>query len=190
MNRALNAHFKASVLVLVASFGIGYWYFRNEHKLPVNQSPADFKLIEKMETEGVPKFELPTLNGEKFKLEKFSGKIVIVNFWASWCGPCIAEFPSMIQLARKFAGKLVILAVATDDDQIDVENFVKAMQIPREGFIVLWDEKKTVADAYGVSKIPESYIVGKDQKLLRKILGAEDWASADATAFFAAYIKN
>lgn len=182
----MNAYLKGAIGAFVIAAGLYAWYRMNEAKLPANQSPAEFKTIKQMETEGVPDFELERMNGTKLRLSDLKGKLLIVNFWASWCDPCVEEFPAMVKLAQKMQGDLVIVAVSTDENRADIEPFLKAFSVPEEGFEVVWDRDHRVKELYGVKKIPESFIVGTDFRLARKIVGTENWDSDNAIAFFRA----
>ncbi|MCC6138401.1 MAG: TlpA family protein disulfide reductase [Bdellovibrionaceae bacterium] len=113
------------------------------------------------------------------------GKIVILNFWASWCEPCAEEFPSMLKLLKEYHENVVILAVSNDSAKGDIETFSKAFGLLGvDGMHLLWDKDLHAAKAFQVGKLPESYIFGRDGKLLRKIVGTRDWANADAMAYF------
>ncbi len=185
----MNAYIRGGVVVVALAVA-GYGFYRsNEAKLPANQSPAAFKLISEMESVGVPDFTLERLDGSKLKLSELKGKMIIVNFWASWCNPCIEEFPSMVALAGKMKGELVVVAVSADEQKSDVKTFMKLFGLPKPGFEVVWDRDKKISDMYGVGKIPESYIVTPDFKLARKILGVEKWDSEDAIQYFK-YLKS
>lgn len=90
----------------------------------------------------------------------------------------------MVNLAQKMEGDLVIVAVSTDENKADIEPFLKAFSVPEKGFEVVWDKDHKVMEMYGVKKIPESFIVGTDFRLARKIVGIENWDSDNAIAFF------
>lgn len=181
----MSIYLKGGIVAILVIIGLLFWYQKNIDKLPANRTPEDFKVVARMEKEGVPNFTLAKLDGAQVSLEQYRGKVVIVNFWASWCNPCVEEFPSMLKLVERFNGDVVVLAVSTDDDRNDIEVFTKAFNLPKPNFDVLWDQEKSVMKTYGVEKIPESFLVGKDGKLVRKVLGIEDWASEDAIRYFA-----
>ncbi len=107
-----------------------------------------------------------------------------MNFWASWCNPCVEEFPSMVKLVKEFKGDVVILAISEDDQTDDIKVFTKAMGLPEPHFEVVWDKDKRSMKDYGVEKLPESFLVGRDGKLIRKVLGIDNWSSDDALAYF------
>ncbi len=180
----MSPYLKGGIAAVLAVIGVFLWYSANVSKLPVNQSPAGFKVIDKMETDGVPDFTLNRMDGSPLKLSDLKGKLVIVNFWASWCNPCVEEFPSMMKLIDQFKGEIVIVAVTSEDQKSDIEAFMKAFALPKPNFEVVWDQDKSVMQKFGVEKVPESFIVGRDMKLLRKVTGVEDWSSRDAVEFF------
>lgn len=186
----MNIYVKSAIVAGIAIVGIYTWYRSSYSKLTVNRPPSQFELVDRMEKEGVPDFSLKRLDGSDLKLSDFRGKVVVINFWASWCNPCVEEFPSMLKLAEHYNGKLVILAVSTDELKSDIVAFVKAFGLPKKGFEVVWDEKRTIMSKYDIEKIPESFLVGKDGKLIRKILGSEDWSSKDALAYFDGLINE
>jgi len=90
----------------------------------------------------------------------------------------------MVKLAERMKGDLVVVAVSTDDAKADIEPFLKVFGLPKPGFEVLWDRDKSIMKLFGVGKIPESYVVGPDFKLARKIIGVENWGSDEAVQFF------
>lgn len=182
----MNHYLKGAIVAVLAAAGVFVWYRSQEAKLPANQSPQSFQVINQMELNGVPDFDLERLDGTRFKLSDLKGKIIVVNFWASWCNPCVEEFPSIVKLAERMKGELVVVAVSTDEVKKDVEPFLRAFKVPKQGFEVVWDKDRKISELYGVGKIPESYIVGADFKLARKIVGIENWGSDEAVQFFQA----
>lgn len=119
------------------------------------------------------------------------GKIVILNFWASWCEPCAEEFPSMLKLLNEFRNDVVILAVSNDSAKDDIITFSKAFSLYGvDGMHLLWDKDLHAAKAFQVGKLPESYIFGRDGKLLRKVVGTRDWANEDARSYFKILVQG
>lgn len=165
----------------LALFGL-WWLMKT--KYDADQTPGSYEYVSKFEKDGIPPVEAQDLNGKAFDLASVKAPVVIVNFWASWCGPCVEEFPSMLKLVDALDGKVAIVAVSMDDDEKDLRAFTKLFNVPRKGFEVLWDREKKVMNTYAVGKLPESYIVGPDRKLIRKVLGIENWASDNAISYF------
>jgi thiol-disulfide isomerase/thioredoxin len=186
----MNVYLRAGLGVLVVAAALVAWYFMNASKLPANQTPEGYKLISTMETEGMPDFSLQRLDGSQLRVSDLKGKVVIVNFWASWCNPCVEEFASMVKLVERFNGDVVVVAISEDEQVEDIGPFVRAFGLPKPGFEVVWDKEKAVMKLYGVGKLPESFIVGSDFKLIRKIVGTEDWVSDSALAYFGSILPK
>jgi len=136
-----------------------------------------------------PDFTLEDTEGNKISLSALRGKVVMVNFWATWCPPCKEEMPSMARLNKLLANEdFVMLAINTEANGREVvPDFLK--KNPHD-FTVLYDDKGTVQEQYGVYKFPESFIVRKDGVIDQKIIGAIDWSSAKTIAYFKNLIKG
>ncbi len=184
IRKNMNAYVKGAIGAAVILSAVFLWYRANVNGLIVNRPPAGYALLTSMEKNGVPDFRLEKLDGTSFKLSEHEGKITIINFWASWCNPCVEEFPSMIKLVDHFGDKLQIIAVSTDDDKKDIANFLKAFGLPKPGFEVVWDKNKEAMKQFGIEKVPESFLVDKDGKLIRKVLGIENWSNDNALGYF------
>ena len=170
----------------------GVWIFLHKKK-EKESSPLSFslKVMDRMKEKGVPHFTLPDLNNKNFSLNQIKGKLVLINFWASWCKPCIKEFPSLLKLTQHFKGKLVLIAISIDKKKEEIapflKSFMKSLQTP---FVkVLWDPEAKVASLYGFRAIPESYIISPQKKLIRKVLGVEDWYTSQSLDFFSSLMK-
>jgi peroxiredoxin len=114
-----------------------------------------------------PDFSALTLDGRTVSLADFRGqKRVVVTFWASWCGPCRIEMPSLIQFYKRNhsdASDFEILAISIDEDPKAAANFATAMKL---NFPVLLDSSKSVANAYGVEGIPTMFVIDKAGKVI------------------------
>jgi peroxiredoxin len=107
-----------------------------------------------------PDFELAELNGKKIKLSAHRGKVVILDFWATWCGPCVAALPTIAEVAQQYAGKgVAFYAINEAEESIDVRKFLdeKDLDLP-----VLLDSQGKVGELYRVEAIPQTVLVGKD----------------------------
>lgn len=180
--RALMIGVLAAGVLAVALVGLWMRYSDFLHR--GSQPPASAKILNQLEEDGVPDFSLETMDGKLLSLSDFRGKLVILNFWASWCEPCIREFPSMLRLLEKFNGRVVLLAVSADYERQDIQNFLKAFKASSSHLYVMWDKDQSVAKAYGTFTLPESYIISQDGKLIRKISGIEEWDTPDAIEYF------
>lgn len=173
---------------LLAAAGIaglvawGTWKYMSLVSAENSESPL--ARIDKMEQEGVPNFELPEVFGDKkVWLSSFKGKTVVLNFWATWCGPCVEEFPAFVKMMKRLKGKVVLITVSSDDRLEDVQNFLKTFKVEGEGIVNLWDQKKELAKIYGTVKLPETYVLDRNLKLFRKISNAQKWDSEEAIEF-------
>lgn len=126
-----------------------------------------------------PPFEGTTIVGpSRVKtLDDYRGKVVLLNVWATWCGPCREEMPSIEKLHREFAPMgLDVVAVSVDDAGQDstIRAFVKEFGLT---FEVLHDAEKVTATHYQVTGYPESFIIGREGTIRRKVFAAADWSS-------------
>lgn len=157
-----------------------YWDFLTRGRRP---STSTLRLNQ-LEKEGVPDFTLPDLNGKPVSLSQFDGRPVLVNLWASWCAPCVKEFPSLQRLVEHFKGKLVVLAVSHDNSREDLDSFIKAFGGVPKDFVIVWDKNRTTGELFGTDQLPETYILTKDRKLIRKVAGEQLWDQPMALEFF------
>ena len=164
--------------VLAAIFN--YW---NEHSKP-NDSINHLAQLEQMEKEGVPPFHAKQLDGSELQLESLHGKVVILNFWASWCGPCVQEVPSLIELVAASGGALELVAVSGDSSREEIDAFLKSFPKMHGAHIhLIWDEDHSIMRQYGVERLPESFLLGTDGKLVKKIVGSIDWHTPDSEKY-------
>ncbi|MGB9715870.1 MAG: peroxiredoxin family protein [Thermodesulfovibrionales bacterium] len=122
-----------------------------------------------------PDFTLNDLCGNKVTLSQFRGKVVILNFWSIWCGPCLAEMPSLNKLYLEFKDKgLIVLALAEDPAEKPLREYVKEKGL---AFPVLIDKEKKVYFKYSLFGIPVSFLIDKKGYIAEKIIGESDWNS-------------
>jgi peroxiredoxin len=117
----------------------------------------------------------------KVSLGQFRGQIVVLNFWASWCAPCIAETPSLVNMQRQLQPKgVVVLAISADKDQDAYDRFLKNYGI---NFVTVRDPTAAIQDLYGTSQLPETYIIDRAGILRRKFVNSVDWNSPEVVEF-------
>ncbi len=136
-----------------------------------------------------PNFMLRDLAGNVISLSQLRGKVVLLNFWATWCGPCRVEMPAMEQLYRTLPrGQFEILAVSTDPQGAAVTRpFQKQMGFT---FPILHDSEYRVGLAYGARTIPITFMVDRQGVVRQKIFGARDWDSPEARDLIHALMKS
>jgi len=124
-------------------------------------------------------FKLQTLDGSTVSLDQFAGKVVFLNIWATWCGPCREEMPSMETLYNELKGNkdFVILAISQD---VKGRSAV-APYVEKNGyhFTVLLDPENKVGNSYDVSGVPETFIIDRKGRIVAHHMGAFDWSRPD-----------
>ena len=115
-------------------------------------------------------------DGQTVSLKQYRGKIVVLNFWASWCVYCAAEWPSLEQLQNEFPN-LVVLAVAFDSDPSDYKQYVVDNQL--RNMTVILDPTDRSNRAFGTTRPPETYIIDPRGMIRRRFIGAQDWSTPE-----------
>jgi cytochrome c biogenesis protein CcmG/thiol:disulfide interchange protein DsbE len=114
-------------------------------------------------------------------LDQFRGKVVILNFWATWCPPCIEELPSLMTLQERMRGRgVVVVGISIDVDGDAYHHFLKERGI---NFLTVRDPQQKVSGMYGTSGWPETYIIDRQGVVRRKFIGAIDWSSPEVLQF-------
>ncbi len=135
-----------------------------------------------------PDFTLTDMQGQPVSLSQFHGKIVFLNFWASWCPPCREEMPAMERLNQVFADRdFVMLAVNTEQDIQAVRTFLERNP---HSFPVLLDPQAQAQQLYRVFRFPETFLIDKDGRILEHYLGARDWSSVQFLRYIDSLIKE
>lgn len=147
-----------------------------------SSSKADYKAVPILqpmkEVAPTPEINLTTPDGKKISLRDFRGKIVMLNFWASWCVPCREEMPAMEKLYQEFKDKnFVILAVAVKDRKQDAVDFVKELKLT---YPVALDPEGKVGQEYGAWGLPATYLIGPKGEGLARGWGPADWHGTGA----------
>lgn len=126
-----------------------------------------------------PDFTISTDNGRTVAVPNFGGKVLVLNFWASWCQPCVEETPSLSQFAQAFASKgVVVLGVSVDKDEKAYRNFIQKY---KPGFLTARDLK--LHEDFGTFMYPETYIIDQKGKVLQKIAAPADWTDPKITQY-------
>jgi cytochrome c biogenesis protein CcmG/thiol:disulfide interchange protein DsbE len=143
-----------------------------EAPLPYVESPKP--------SEEVPNFTF-TLNEASRQLTDLRGQVVVLNFWASWCPPCVAEMPSLERLNQRFQGKgLMVLGISVDQDADAYVTFLRDQNITFPNYR---DPEKQISTLYGTFMYPETYIIDTQGRLVRKIIGPLEWDSPQVVEF-------
>jgi peroxiredoxin len=136
-----------------------------------------------------PDFSLKDLNDKRVGLKQFKGKIIFLNFWATWCGPCKEEMPYIEALYQQFKEKnFVFLTVSVDYEGIKpVKEFINKYQYT---FPVLLDPKCETLDLFEVKGIPTTFLIDKKGKMIGKAIGPRDWRSPEIASLLNLLIQK
>jgi thiol-disulfide isomerase/thioredoxin len=114
--------------------------------------------------------------GKNVSLRDYRGKIVLLNFWATWCPPCVQELPSLVRLQQQLGNKATIMAVSVDVDEGAYKKFVASHDVPP---LTLRGSKDTIDQLYSPTGYPESYVVDRNGTIRRKFIGPQRWDSQE-----------
>jgi peroxiredoxin len=135
-------------------------------------------------------FRLQDLKGKAISLSSLRGKVVFLNVWATWCAPCREEMPSIESLYKEFSKNrdFVVLAVSQDTEGLKAV----APYVEKNGFdfTVLLDPRNEVGEAYNVSGVPETFIIGRDGRIVAHHVGPYDWSSSEMREALQELIKS
>ncbi|HUI55500.1 MAG TPA: TlpA disulfide reductase family protein [Bryobacteraceae bacterium] len=126
-----------------------------------------------------PEFTITSDNGRSVSVPNFGGKLLVLNFWASWCGPCVEETPSLSTFAEQYAQKgVVVLGISVDQNEKAYRAFLDRY---KPGFLTARDLK--IHEDFGTFMYPESYFIDSKGKVVFKIANAADWNDPKLTAY-------
>jgi len=122
-----------------------------------------------------PHFSVTADDGEQVSQQEFSGKALLLNFWASWCAPCIEETPSLNALARLLGPEgLVVLGISQDGSSAAYMDFIRSQHI---SFLTFRQPDQSIQHKYGTIRIPESYLIDRTGTIRAKFISSQDWIS-------------
>lgn len=129
-----------------------------------------------------PDFKVTTDQGPVISRGDIKGKLMVVNFWASWCAPCIEEWPSLNEFAGRYKDKgVTVLAVSIDRNEKKYRDFL-AKGKPQ--FLTTRDPESTIPASYGTFLVPETYVINKEGKVVYKVANAQNWTDPAFLNFF------
>ncbi len=150
---------------LVAALLISSGCNRGSHPFLLNQQAPDFTVAD---------------GANHVHLADFRGKPVLLNFWATWCGPCVQEVPSLVQFQRQNPN-VVVIAISVDEDEVDYRDFVSRYHM--QNLLTVRDPSQHAASLFHTDMWPETYAIDKNGVIRRKFVGAQDWADPAVASF-------
>ncbi len=154
--------------------------------------PVDYKVIPKLEEmkdhPAAPDFTLASPDGKKLSLKNYRGKLVFLNFWATWCTFCREEMPAMENLYREFRSSgFVIVAVNVKDKRQDALAFVKELKL---SYPIMLDPDGEIGLLYGAWGMPATYLIDEKGMVLARLWGPADWYSPSARGLIKALLEK
>lgn len=169
---------KNLIIIALICFALG-----TATRLINNMPPSNPYALSKVEEAQIgkpaPAFSFTTLNGRAQQLQDFAGKAVVINFWATWCPPCVVEFPQMLNLARETHGEAVYIFLSSDAQVAPIERFVENLkrtqpdEVALDNVFIAQDPGKSITQTlYQSYRLPETYILSPELNVADKIIGA------------------
>ena len=152
---------QAALAVMLAAFGVAL--YTSLHETIVNAG------------DNAPEFSIRAGDGKEYSLHNFGGKLLLLNFWASWCGPCVQEIPALNAMSRALAPQgLVILGVSVDKDEKAYKDFLGRLPL---AYPSGRDAEQKINLQYGTVQFPESYLIDSKGRVIEKFVSVQAWAS-------------
>lgn len=124
-----------------------------------------------------PDFNITTDSGKQITRANFGGRVLVLNFWATWCPPCVEELPSLDALQRQFTTQgVVVVGVSVDKNEKQYKDFLKKARVSIE---TSRDPDASISAQYGTFKYPETYVINAKGEVVAKYIGPKDWMSAE-----------
>ncbi|HEY7142307.1 MAG TPA: TlpA disulfide reductase family protein [Methylomirabilota bacterium] len=177
MTRAQLLELSAGVILLGGAIGAAAYWSRTA---PAGR-PAAFPVSRSAEPTLAADLELLDLSGRSVRLHDLRGRVVLLNFWATWCAPCREEMPALETLGRELGPRgLAVVGVNFKESKAQVEAFIREHKL---AFAMLLDSQGRVAERYQVFALPVTYLVDRRGMVVGTVLGTRDWVGSDARAY-------
>ena len=179
MTRTQLLELSAGVILLGGAVaGAAYW----SRAAPPGRAPAPFPVSRAAEPTAALDFQLLDVTGRAVRLRDLRNRVVLLNFWATWCAPCREEMPALETLARELGPRgLTVVGVNFKESRQQVEAFMKAHGL---SFPILLDADGQVSASYQVFALPVTFVVDRRGMVVGTVLGTRDWVGSGARAYF------
>jgi peroxiredoxin len=180
MKKTLSYKFYILSIILVTTVGVGFYYFDYQNAAVAGSPEQELeRLFGSMGILKMPhatrplEIQLKDIFGNAVRLSDFRGKIVFLNFWATWCPTCVVEMPSMEKLHRRFKDQdFAMIAVNMQESEAQVKSFFEKLQL---SFTALLDANGEVAAGLAVNALPTTYFLDKEGRIMGMALGPREW---------------
>jgi peroxiredoxin len=126
--------------------------------------------------DAAPEFSIVADGGRSVSVANFGGKLLVLNFWATWCPPCVSEMPSLSQFQKDFGvAGVVVLGVSVDRNERAYRRLIEQKKV---AFLTARDPEARISSRYGTFKYPETYVIDRHGKVVQKIIGPANWTDA------------
>jgi len=155
-----------TVGLLIAFIGLFPGCYSGNHPARIGSNAPDFTVQDSDHT---------------ITLSQFRGQVVVLNFWATWCPPCVAETPALVRMQNQLKSKgVTVLAVSIDADDAAYHKFLKDYSV---SMVTVRDESKKASTLYGTFGWPETYIIDRNGIIRRKFIGPVEWTNPEITDY-------
>lgn len=176
------------IIVSVLTYALTLYLSDNNIRPTINEAPNKDAIQKKMKGDEIPDFTFTDINGKTHTASDYKSKIIILNFWASWCAPCIKEFPNLLTAAEQHKDDVILIALSSDLDEAAIHKFITKMKATQNlnfdapNILIALDENQEItAKKFSTFKLPETLIIDQNLNLRHKLIGA-DWALDDLNA--------
>jgi len=161
-NRVGTRRFRPrSVWLLLAALALSaVGCYRGDHPGRIGSQAPEFKISD---------------GKQSLDIDKLRGRVVVLNFWATWCAPCVEEIPTLVEMQRRMP-QIAVVSVSADEDDAAYRQFLSAHSV---NFVSVRDPSYRAPHMYGTVKIPETYVIDRNGILRRKFVSAQDWTSPE-----------
>lgn len=178
--------------VILVCLGFVFW---DQNRTPELIRISETTTQQASKSAPIPNIELNRLHKTAISLHDIKNKAIAIHFWATWCAPCLKEFPNLIKLAERHGETLSFIAISIDDDKDKIDMFLKRIGLALhtdlpENFIMTHDPKKHLAhDLFQSVKYPETFMLTPDYRIDKKIIGETDWLSPEMDRYISSLIS-
>jgi peroxiredoxin len=127
--------------------------------------------------DSAPAFSITTDQGRRITPTDFGGRVLVLNFWATWCPPCVEETPSLSEFQKRLAGSgVVVVSISVDKNPKLYDRFLRRFS---PSFQTARDPDEGIANSYGTYQYPETYVIDRNGKVVQKVIGSRNWMDPD-----------